>query len=138
MGMLPDRLTPELLSVPIAVPGVKVPSAFDKYAVNTFPALKLPVDVKATDPAPVEVQLPKLKGEPVTAPVVILQPLSVIEKADVALPVSVGVLDTISISYPVPAAVPPGMVILIVPEFPVEESEPILTGEEKLPLALDK
>jgi hypothetical protein len=48
--------------------------------------------------------------------------------------VTVGFEDTILILYPVPVAVPAGIVPLIVP-FPVELSVPMLTGLAKLPLA---
>ena len=94
--MLPDGFTPEELNVPIAVPG-KVAISVDKYAVNTLPPANVPTEVNATDPAPDVVQLPKLNGEPVTTPAVMLHPLSVMVNAAVGVLVAEGALDTICI-----------------------------------------
>ncbi len=50
--------------------------------------------------------------------------------------VSAGVLLTTRMRYPVPAAVPPGMTQLMMPEV-VAVTEPMSTGAAKLPVALE-
>ena len=59
------------------------------------------------------------------------------EKAVDSLPVIAGALERILILYPVPVAVPAGMVMLMVPLFAVDANVPTVTGEAKLPEALD-
>ena len=54
-----------------------------------------------------------------------------------SVPVTTGDELTTLIRYAVPAAVPQGMVQLIVPELAVLASVPMLTGEAKLPAAFD-
>jgi hypothetical protein len=65
-------------------------------------------------------------------------PLKVIEILDpLSVAVIAGLLDTIRKRYPVPDAVPAGIVIGILSESEVELMEPTTVGEAKLPLALD-
>ncbi len=60
-----------------------------------------------------------------------------ISKAELDAPVTEGKLQSILILYPVPEAVPAGIVTLIFPDglVPSAVAVPILTGEAKLPLA---
>lgn len=62
-------------------------------------------------------------------------PLRVIENAALVLPVVAGLLETILILYPVPEGNADGIVIVIVPLFPVDVNVPIVVGDAKLPAA---
>ena len=54
-----------------------------------------------------------------------------------SVPVIGGNDDITRILYPVPTAVPAGIVAEIIPEFADEVNVPIFTGEAKLPDAFD-